>query len=107
MLGRIGSSSPAAVSIAYYLVACGLRLFNPGLVWRARGRKVAPVLRVHHSHRVQDCLVIESASVSYGKATAYLPAIELLRNYFRIEGRRQSVSSSGTLSQEMMAFSAL
>src|SRR5205085_8132070 len=23
-----------------------------------------------HSHRVQDCLVIESASVSYGKATA-------------------------------------
>jgi len=39
-----------------------------------------------HSHRVQDCLVIESVSVSYGKATAYLPVIELLRNYFRIEG---------------------
>ena len=39
-----------------------------------------------HSHRVQDCLVIESVSVSYGKATAYLPVIELLRSYFRIEG---------------------
>ena len=39
------------------------------------------------SHRVQDCLVIESVSVSYGKATAYLPVIELLRSYFRIEGR--------------------
>src|SRR5438552_6762895 len=39
------------------------------------------------SHRVQGCLVIESLSVSYGKATAYLPVIELLRNYFRIEGR--------------------
>jgi predicted ATPase len=40
-----------------------------------------------HSHRVQDCLVIESVSVSYGKATAYLPVIELLRHYFRIEDR--------------------
>jgi class 3 adenylate cyclase len=40
-----------------------------------------------HSHRVQDCLVIESVSVSYGRATAYLPVIELLKNYFRIEGR--------------------
>jgi predicted ATPase len=40
-----------------------------------------------HSHRVQDCLVIESVSVSYGKTTAYLPVIELLRVYFRIEGR--------------------
>ena len=39
------------------------------------------------SHRVQDCLVIESVSVSYGKATAYLPVIELLKSYFRIEGR--------------------
>ena len=26
-----------------------------------------------HSHRVQDCLVIASVSVSYGKATAYSP----------------------------------
>ena len=40
-----------------------------------------------HSHRVQDCLLIESVSVSYGKATAYLPVIELLRSYFRIESR--------------------
>ncbi|MBI1847778.1 MAG: AAA family ATPase [Candidatus Rokubacteria bacterium] len=39
------------------------------------------------SHRVHDCLVIESNSVSYGKATAYLPVIDLLRTYFRIEGR--------------------
>jgi class 3 adenylate cyclase/predicted ATPase len=39
------------------------------------------------SHRVQGCLVIESMSVSYGKASAFLPVIELLKNYFRIEGR--------------------
>src|SRR5262249_3227304 len=31
------------------------------------------------------CLVLEAYSVSYGKATAYLPVIELLKSYFRIE----------------------
>jgi class 3 adenylate cyclase/predicted ATPase len=40
-----------------------------------------------HSHRVQDCFVIASASVSYGKAASYFPLIDLLRTYFRIEGR--------------------
>src|SRR5262249_53914475 len=37
-----------------------------------------------HSHRMQGWLVLESASVSYGKATSYLPVIELLKGYFRI-----------------------
>jgi class 3 adenylate cyclase/tetratricopeptide (TPR) repeat protein len=40
-----------------------------------------------HSHRLQSWLVLESASVSYGKATAYLPVIELLRGYFELESR--------------------
>jgi tetratricopeptide (TPR) repeat protein len=40
-----------------------------------------------HSHRVHGWLVVQSASVSYGKATAYLPVIELLRSYFEIESR--------------------
>jgi class 3 adenylate cyclase/tetratricopeptide (TPR) repeat protein len=31
-----------------------------------------------------DCLVLEAYSVSHGKASAYLPVIELLRDYFRI-----------------------
>jgi predicted ATPase len=38
-----------------------------------------------HSHRAQSWLVLESSSVSYGKATNYLPIIELLRAYFAIE----------------------
>jgi hypothetical protein len=29
-------------------------------------------------------LVLETVSVSHGKALAYLPVIDLLRNYFRI-----------------------
>src|SRR5258707_8676991 len=40
-----------------------------------------------HSHRTDGCLVIEAASVSYGKATTYLPVIELIRGYFQIESR--------------------
>jgi len=39
-----------------------------------------------HSHRTRDWLVLESGSVSHGKATAYLPLIDLLKNYFQIEG---------------------
>ena len=38
-----------------------------------------------HSHRTQGWLLVESTSVSYGKATAFLPLIELLRAYFQIE----------------------
>ncbi len=40
-----------------------------------------------HSHRLEGWLVLESSSVSYGKATSYLPVIDLLRAYFKIEER--------------------
>ncbi|MFQ5930150.1 MAG: tetratricopeptide repeat protein, partial [Acidobacteriota bacterium] len=40
-----------------------------------------------HSHRTQDWLILESGSASYGKATAYLPIIDLLKEYFRIQDR--------------------
>ena len=40
-----------------------------------------------HSHRTQSWLVLESGSVSYGKATSYLPVIDLLKEYFKIRDR--------------------
>jgi class 3 adenylate cyclase/tetratricopeptide (TPR) repeat protein len=40
-----------------------------------------------HSHRTQGWLVLESSSVSYGKASAYLPVIDLCKSYFRIDAR--------------------
>jgi class 3 adenylate cyclase len=40
-----------------------------------------------HSHRTEGCLIVESGSVSYGKATPYLPIIDLLKAYFKIQGR--------------------
>jgi tetratricopeptide (TPR) repeat protein len=40
-----------------------------------------------HSHRLRGWVILESASVSYGKATSYLPVIELLKGYFKIQDR--------------------
>jgi len=40
-----------------------------------------------HTHRVQDWLILEASSVSYGKATSYLPVIDLLKGYFKIADR--------------------
>jgi predicted ATPase len=38
-----------------------------------------------HAHYTQDWRVLESASVSYGKATPYLPVIDLLKHYVHVE----------------------
>jgi hypothetical protein len=40
-----------------------------------------------HSSRMRGWLVLESAAVSYGKATSYLPVNDLLKSYFEIRGR--------------------
>jgi predicted ATPase/class 3 adenylate cyclase len=40
-----------------------------------------------HSYRTDGWLLLESGSVSYGKATAYRPVIDLLKAYFQIEDR--------------------
>ena len=42
-----------------------------------------------HSHRLEGWLILQAGAVSYGKATSYLPVIDLLKNYFRI-GDRES-----------------
>ena len=43
------------------------------------------VWEVTHSHRVHGWLVLQAGSVSYGKATSYLPVVDLLKGYFVIE----------------------
>jgi class 3 adenylate cyclase/tetratricopeptide (TPR) repeat protein len=40
-----------------------------------------------HSHHTHGWRTLESGSVSYGKATAYLPLADLLRAYFGIDSR--------------------
>ena len=39
------------------------------------------------SHSRESWQILESGSVSYGKATAYLPVIDLLKGYFKIHDR--------------------
>jgi class 3 adenylate cyclase/tetratricopeptide (TPR) repeat protein len=45
-----------------------------------------------HSDAMAGCIVVEAASVSYGRATPYYPVIELLKSYFGID-TRDSVQS--------------
>ena len=45
------------------------------------------VFELTHSHRVAGWMALEAGSVSYGKATSYLPVIDLLKGYFRIGDR--------------------
>jgi class 3 adenylate cyclase/tetratricopeptide (TPR) repeat protein len=40
-----------------------------------------------HSHRTQGWRILASGSVSYGKASSYLPVIDLLKAYFKITDR--------------------
>ena len=39
------------------------------------------------SHRAHQRLILESSAVPYGKTTAWLPVVDLLKSYFRIEAR--------------------
>jgi DNA-binding NtrC family response regulator/predicted ATPase/class 3 adenylate cyclase len=45
------------------------------------------VYELTHSHLAQEWLVLEATALSYGKATSYLPVIELLKKYFKITER--------------------
>jgi class 3 adenylate cyclase/tetratricopeptide (TPR) repeat protein len=45
------------------------------------------VWEVTHSHRTAGWLTLESCSVSYGKATSWVPVIDLLKAYCRIGSR--------------------
>ncbi len=45
------------------------------------------IWEITHSHRVHGWLVLQAGSVSYGRATSYLPVIDLLKSYCAIEDR--------------------
>src|SRR5215831_12180049 len=60
------------------------------LVGEAGVGKSRLVYECVHSYRTQGWLVLENASVSYGKATPYFPVIDLLKHYGHIEERDDS-----------------
>ena len=45
---------------------------------------------------------LEASSVSYGKASAFLPVIELLRNFFAISPGEDSASTQGKVVEQML-----
>src|SRR3989449_259913 len=57
------------------------------VVGEAGGGKSRLVYELTHSHRMQGWLGLESAAASYGKAASYLPVIDLLKGYFKIQDR--------------------
>ena len=71
-------------------------LRTPGHVEAGQGQVVGlmgePVCKTRllyefvHTHRRHGWLVLESHADSYGKATPYLPVIDLLKAYFQVEG---------------------
>src|SRR2546426_689188 len=56
-----------------------------------------------HSPRTSGWMVLESRSVSYGKATTYLPVIELLKTYFRVEDRDDAVTIRESVIGKLLA----
>jgi class 3 adenylate cyclase/tetratricopeptide (TPR) repeat protein len=59
-----------------------------------------------HSQNTADWLVLESKSVSYGQATPYLPVIELLRDYFKINVRDSTQSIRERVTGRILALDA-
>jgi class 3 adenylate cyclase/tetratricopeptide (TPR) repeat protein len=55
------------------------------LVGEAGVGKSRLVYEFVHAHHLQGWRVLESASVSYGKATPYFPAIDLLKRYSHVD----------------------
>jgi class 3 adenylate cyclase len=56
-----------------------------------------------HSHRTQDWLIMQSGSVSYGKATSYFPIIDLLRAYFTVNARDDHRQMRGKVIGKLLA----
>jgi len=77
--------------VAQLVQALGLARAGHGQVMAVVGEPGVGKSRLYweftHSHQTREWLILEAISVSYGKATPYLPITELLRAYFQIEGR--------------------
>ena len=76
------------------------------LVGEAGVGKSRLVYECIHSHRTQGWLVLESASVSYGKATPYFPVIDLLKRYCHIEERDDSRTIRAKVTGQVLTLDA-
>jgi class 3 adenylate cyclase/tetratricopeptide (TPR) repeat protein len=56
-----------------------------------------------HSQHTAEWLVVEASSVSYGRVTPYLPVIELLRRYFKINVHDDTQSIQQKITDRLLA----
>jgi class 3 adenylate cyclase/tetratricopeptide (TPR) repeat protein len=62
------------------------------------------VLEFIHSDAMAGWQLLEAGSVSYGKATAYLPLVDLLTRYFDVQGRDNEDEVRGRIVNKLSAF---
>jgi predicted ATPase/class 3 adenylate cyclase len=58
-----------------------------------------------HSDRTRGWLVLESDSVPYGKGIPYLPIAQLLRGYFKLDGRDDANAVLGKVTNRVLSLS--
>jgi predicted ATPase len=76
------------------------------LVGEAGVGKSRLVYECVHSHHTQGWRVLESASVSYGKATPYFPVIDLLKRYCHVEERDDSRTIRAKVTGQVLTLDA-
>jgi tetratricopeptide (TPR) repeat protein len=59
-----------------------------------------------HSHRTQGWRVLESASVSYGKATPYFPVLDLLKRYAQVGDRDDTRTVQARVTGQVLTLDA-
>jgi class 3 adenylate cyclase/tetratricopeptide (TPR) repeat protein len=59
-----------------------------------------------HSHHTPGWLLLESASVSYGKATAYFPVVDLLKRYCHIDDGDEPRTVRAKVTGQMLTLDA-
>ena len=64
------------------------------------------VYELIHSYHLQQWLVLESASVSYGKATPYFPVIDLLKRYAHVEERDDTRTARAKVTGQVLTLDA-
>ncbi|MGH7384838.1 MAG: AAA family ATPase, partial [Candidatus Rokuibacteriota bacterium] len=56
-----------------------------------------------HSRAAQNWVVLETRSVSYGKATSYSPMVDILKQYFRIESHDDHPRIRGKVAEKLVS----
>jgi class 3 adenylate cyclase/tetratricopeptide (TPR) repeat protein len=74
-----------------------------GVVGEAGLGKSRLLFEFIHSHRTQGCLILESGSALYGKTTPYLPVIDLLKAYFKIQDRNDQREIREKVTSKLLA----